>query len=263
MEPAQMDVFSFGGGVQGSAIFAAILRGMLPRPDLSVIADTSREGTPTWDWIRGVIMPALDAEGMTLHIAPHSLATVDLYSGSGKLEIPAFTSRDGLGQLSGYCSNEWKLRVVQRFVRQQRPEPMDVRCWIGFSTDEVHRARMSRDREGWWNNWYPLIEHKPARMTRADCHALIRAMGWNDAPEFAETPSSSCWMCPFRSDEEWRSMPRADFKAAIELQHEVRKTDPHIWLHRSMRLLEDIDFDAQSGLFDERDRECNSGHCFT
>lgn len=34
------DVWSFGGGVQSAAIAVMVVKGVLPRPDLIVIADT-------------------------------------------------------------------------------------------------------------------------------------------------------------------------------------------------------------------------------
>ena len=40
-----MIIFSYGGGKQTVAIVTLILEGKLPRPDLVVMADTSREVT--------------------------------------------------------------------------------------------------------------------------------------------------------------------------------------------------------------------------
>lgn len=43
-------VLSYGGGVQTVAMVALVLQGRLPRPDMIVIADTSREKQSTWDY---------------------------------------------------------------------------------------------------------------------------------------------------------------------------------------------------------------------
>ncbi len=69
-----------------------------------------------------------------------------------------------------------------------------VVSWQGISTDEVSRAKDSR--EHWLLNRFPLLE---ARMSRQDCLAWLRRHG------FKEPPKSACVFCPYRSRAQWRA----------------------------------------------------------
>ena len=247
-------VWSSGGGVQSTAIAALICQGKLPAPDLAVMADTGREYSPVMDYMHNVTIPALREAGVELHIAPHSLATVDLYSGAegDTLVIPAFTDKSGEpGMLPKYCSQEWKTRVVQRFCREHGISDADQ--WIGFTTDEMERCRVYRADKP-WQHVYPLID---LRMNRGDCMAAIEAAGW------PEPQRSACWMCPYRSDQEWlieQQESPEDFQKAVELEKQMQEKDPNVFLHRSCRPLGEIVFDDQPDMFS---KPCNAGGCFT
>ncbi len=253
--PNNSTVWSCGGGTQSAAIAALIVRGELPKPDLAVIADTGREASETWRYYEDTLAPQLDNVGVDLVRLPHTFDgspgwnTVDLYGGANRDSVlmPMFTST---GQVPKYCSNEWKSRPVDRYVRAQGLECGSI--WIGFSIDELHRMR-ANDPEAKWNHVYPLIDR---RMTRADCLSLVERMGW-DCP-----PRSSCWMCPYRSDTEWRRLKNVDpgdFLRAVKLEQDVQKIDPDLWLHRSAVPLHAVNFgESQGDMF-----ECASGMCFT
>ncbi len=122
--------------------------------------------------------------------------------------------------------------------------------WIGFAVDEMERMRMpNKDK---WQHRYPLIEK---RMSRADCYSLVRDMGWPSPPR------SSCWMCPYRRDDEWRVLPADELQKAVSLEKELQKQDKHVFFHKSLKPLGDVSFgDEQSDLFDA---PCTSGMCFT
>lgn len=105
------EILSYGGGMQTIAMCVLVERGILPRPDFVIAADTGREMPSTWDYAREYAAPLLARVGLDLHIAPHNLATVDLYGKNGDLLMPLYTST---GKLSTFCSGEWKARVVDR-----------------------------------------------------------------------------------------------------------------------------------------------------
>lgn len=247
-------VWSSGGGVQSTAIAALICDGRLPRPDMAVMADTGREYAPVMDYLRETTIPALKAVGVDLHIASHDLATVDLWSGKDgdTLLIPAFTDKSGRkGKLDKFCSQEWKKRVVQRFCKANGITDADQ--WIGFTIDEMDRMRVYREGRP-WQHVYPLVDLK---MTRGDCLALISRAGWPPPPR------SSCWMCPFRSDEEWSLMKEespGDFEKAVALEAEIRTRDEHVYLHRSLVPINEVDLTREPDLFS---KPCNAGGCFT
>ena len=50
-------VMNYGGGRQTTAMLVLVKRGILPKPDRIVIADTGREKTSTWDYRAEVTEP--------------------------------------------------------------------------------------------------------------------------------------------------------------------------------------------------------------
>lgn len=243
-------VWSSGGGVQSAAIAALIVLGFVPKPDLCVIADTGYEASTTWQYMDSVISPALAEVGVVLHrIKSSDHATVGMYSAKGELLIPAFTTESGkVGKMPTFCSNEWKARVIQRYVKTQT-DSKKFTFLMGISTDEMRRVSSPI---GKWEKGYPLIN---LRLTRTDCVEIVRNMGWPDAPR------SSCWLCPNRGTAEWQylkdSSP-ADFEQAVNFEKLMQITDEDLWLTQSAKpLAELINTD---GIFTGR---CDSGFCFT
>jgi hypothetical protein len=225
----------------------------LPRPDLAVIADTEREMSTTWDYMDQVTAPALRIAGVELHrVKKSAYATVDLWGGKdgNSLLIPAYTTRGGdIGKMPAFCSNEWKLRVIQRWATKEHGVKAAT-MWMGISTDEMDRATPGK---GKWEKRYPLIE---LRLNRGECMALVKAAGW------PEPPRSSCWMCPQHREGEWlwqqENAPR-DFTKAIHFEREIQKRDPHAWLHQDCKPLDQQKFDDSN---DVLFRRCDTGVCF-
>ncbi len=92
---SRTQVLSYGGGKQSVAMCLLVAQGKLPRPDHIVIANTGREAQSTWDYLGTHVQPMLAEVGLKVEVAPHSLATVDLYGHNGDLLMPAFTTQSG------------------------------------------------------------------------------------------------------------------------------------------------------------------------
>ena len=235
------------------AIACLVQDGTLQKPERIVIADTGREATETWEYMVEVVNPMLSKIDLEVEVAPHSLATVGLYAKNGDMLLPMFT---GTGKLPTLCSNEWKKRVIQRWCRQQGYGPKNpLEMWLGISVDEVHRAKPSG--VGWMRYSWPLLFQKPLR--RDECVSLVRRAG------LPNPPRSACWMCPHRSNAEWKRLRDhypEDWARALALERSVQARDGRdgeVYLHRqgtelSLAELEDDSLD----LFDE----CDSGFCF-
>lgn len=255
-------VWSCGGGTQSAAIAALIIQGRLPRPDLSIIVDTGRERSSTWDYMDRVIDPAMAKIGLRIHrIRKEDYATVDMWGGAdgNSLLLPAFTTQNTApgakpSKLKGYCSNEWKSRVSHRWLREQGIKSAIM--WLGISTDEIERAKRN---DGPWFTHYPLIGYPldfGVEMRRSGCIKLVLDMGW-PMPKH-----SACWLCPNAGDAEWRDIrdnwPK-DWQKAVQADKEIRLIDPHAYLHSSGKPLETADIEDQPGLFS---RECDGGVCW-
>ena len=240
--------WSYGGGIQSVAIAVAVRRGLLPKPDHIIMADTGRELSATWRYLEAHIQPMLAEVGLHVEVAPHSLATVDLYSKQGVLLIPAYHAT---GKLSTYCSGEWKNRVIRRYLRSKGVE----RCltWLGFSTDEADRIKPTPE-DDWQQLWWPLA--MDLGWNRATCHAVIADEG------LPTVPKSACRICPNRNNAEWRAVrdDPDDWQRAIQEDREIRERDERggVFLHHSGVPLDeaDIDNDRQPDLWSECGNVC-------
>jgi hypothetical protein len=203
-----------------------IHQGRLPRPDRIVIADTGYEFKKTWEYTEQNIAPMMAKMNLKIEIAPHSLSKVDLYSEKGEVLIPAYdaTKVDAKGnhvKLPTFCSNEWKTRVVRRYIGGAAGNPEGVVMWIGMSIEELGRAKMSG--LDWCRNHWPLIRDIPK--TRNECRDMVVAAG------LPLPIKSRCFMCPHQQDDEW-----------IEIQNEPEewqksvKIDDQIFASHGLRL---------------------------
>ena len=240
-----MNVLNYGGGWQTTGMLVLIEQGKLPRPDRIVIADTGREKKSTWRYLEATARPQMRAIGLDIEIAPRSLARVDLYSHKGDLLLPVYTKT---GKLPAFCSNEWKQRVVSRYLGH----PKGAVNWIGFTFDERTRIKDPTGR------WFPLVE---MMLTKTDIRQIIRDAGWPDPT------SSACWMCANMGNAEWRDVRDSDpldFEAACQLDEEIREQDifnggTGVWLHHSRIPLREADLDAEDRKGPAR--QCGLGLC--
>lgn len=254
-----MIVWSYGGGTQSIAIALLVASGKLPRPDMVVMADTVREMTETWEYTEQHIQPLLASVGLAIEIASHDLSKVDLYGGkTGEtLLIPAFTQD---GKLSNFCSHEWKMYVVRRYIRAKGVK--ECINWLGISTDEVERLHPS-DKKWCETQWplcgMPVSAGYNVMMSRNDCKQLIESAG------LPTPPKSSCWMCPHRRNSQWQRLKMfypQDFQKAVQLDKEIRAKDKMggVWLHDSRKPLDEIDFETEEK--NQPELGCDSGYCF-
>ena len=243
-----VQLMSYGGGLNTAAMCVLAVEEKLPRPDWIVIADTGREAPSTWQYLDEVMQPYLKRVGLRVEIAPHSLATVDMYSGNGDLLIPVFTSS---GAMPAFCSTEWKQRVINRWARSVEIDECDL--WIGFTIDEIGRVKPGPDK--WMRRVFPLID---LMLSRVDCSSILQRAG------LPEPDKSACVMCRHRSNSEWRRLrdfwPDA-WGDAIEVERNVRAVDPGVWLHEDRVTLDQADIDAPDKR-DDRDMQCGLGMCF-
>lgn len=216
--------------------------------------------TEVWDYMHKYVEPLLlNSVGKKIEIAPHSLATVDLYGKNGDLLIPAFTKT---GKLPTYCSKEWKAKVVRRHIGGAEAYPDGVIMWLGMSTNEIERMKPADVK--WIEHQWPLCDMPTKagygiRMNRIECRKLILDFGWSDPP------SSACVWCPNLDNPQWQRMKMyapQDLKRASQVQELIHAQDKRggVWLHKERKPIEDVDFSKpeRESLFDA----CESGYCF-
>lgn len=246
-------VWMYGGGRQSIRIATLIIGGFLPVPDVVCIADTGREKQSTWEYLKNHVQPALLnlPSPITVHVVSKlKYATVDLFGGKDKdsLLIPAFSNiNGGLSKLSPFCSNEWKARVCDRWLKKEMGIK-DWVSWIGFSVDEGKRWKPRKLSQG-EDVYFPLVEGFP--QTKQQCVDGVEAFGW------PRPVHSACWMRPNQTDNEWLDNSPSDQAKAIEFDKEIRIKDPNAFVHRSCVPLSEVKFVRSNKPKDP----CDSGLC--
>lgn len=263
---------SFGAGVQSTALLIMSNKGLLdcPRADVAVFADTGDE--PSWVYEQVERMRAWsEIPVVTVKWGHLSADVLDRHKGQRTrfAAIPAFTTGDDgrATPLRRQCTREYKIQPIERYIReriglrkgQHAKGKINATALIGISLDEA--TRMKPSRTPWVTNRYPLID---AGLRRSNCIELIKANG------LPEPRKSSCVFCPYHGDDFWRRLKREnpeEFDRAATFDDAIRDMSKsgvrgQVFLHRSLKPLRVVDFDAQGRLFGSlEDEECEGG-CF-
>lgn len=260
-----IEVFSSGGGTQSSAIAALIVQGRLPKPDIAAIVDTGMERGTTWSYMDEVVAPALKSVGVEMHRVYQKDWGYNpehgkqwLSTSENTILMPGYTNQSGNdnpGKLPGFCSNEWKVRALNRFLSgEMSVKASSYRRWIGFSVNETKRALRMMDGEEYKAGKirFPLIHDIPLRRHQAIAECI--KMGW------PEPPRSTCYVCPNQRNDEWSGATPKELELAAKLERDIQRADPFFWLHKSCIPIDKVDFSEEPDLFSER--SCNSGVCF-
>jgi hypothetical protein len=256
-------IISLGGGVQSTAMLLMSLIGQFEKPDVAVFCDTGNESAATYSHLEFLRIFA-KVRNFPLHTISQGNILDNLLNAENFASIPFFLMQNGKrGMVRRQCTSEYKIKPFLKFARDyaglrryEHCKSPIVEKWLGISTDEAHRMRDSHER--FIVNRYPLIE---LGMSRVDCE------NWLLANDFVIPPKSSCLICPFHSDREWRfikNQNNGDFEQTVEFEKklsaqrsETFSTDA-LYLHKSCRPLGEINFeDNQQSLFGE---DC-SGSC--
>jgi hypothetical protein len=225
----QFTFISCGGGFQSSAMLAMVCSGKLERPDAVIMVDAGYEKREVMEYVNTVLRPACDRIGLDfILLLPDR---TDIVSDSGVILLPALIRKpDGsVGKMPTRCNDQWKVRTVKKYLRSIGVGK--ATALIGISTDESHRIKSHRTQ--WYSTAYPLLA---AGMSRYDCLFAVRSAGWPDPIR------SSCVFCPQHPDEEWESIASDpdNLAVCIDVDNEIERVNPDVFLHRSMRRLRDV-----------------------
>jgi hypothetical protein len=131
---------------------------------------------------------------------------------------------------------------------------------IGISTDEARRASPSTTR--WVEQSYPLID--PLKFSRADCQAW-----WDRNYPHVPLPSSSCVICPYKTQAMWRKMKMEspeDWEVAVDYDNRIREkykqsTEQIFYLYKGFQPLDQVDFNENQNDLDFGEEIYCSGGC--
>lgn len=223
-------VCNLSWGLQSWTLTIASLTGRLPLANLYLFADTTWERKDTYLFAQKW-EPFLMERVSYAHIYP-SLASEVVLDGSEQTHVPAFTvcvETGKRGRLRRSCTDRWKIAPMRREIswrlraHKVKKSPGVVEQWIGYTTDEMHRAA---DTVEMWDTKYitprfPLIE---MGLSRTDCEAMLRRWG------YPVPPKSSCVFCPNHSAQEWASVLNSrhhwDRQIALAVDKNMRHKRP-------------------------------------
>lgn len=253
-------ILNLGAGVQSTVVALMAKTGEIEPVDYAIFADTQSEPVSVYkhlDWLISELpFPVL--------VRSRGNLFDDLVSGRGQMRasIPAFTGPEGknTGILRRLCTGDYKIKVIEKTIRyeilglkprQKLPIDRPVTQIFGLSHDEPSRVAKVKRAEvtSRWKYEFPLYEME---MTRADCVSWLKEYG---VPH--EVSRSACTFCPYRSNEEWSSLKESDpksFAQAVATDRAIRDANSKcnqgmrekMWLHRSCRPLDQIDFTKSS-----------------
>jgi hypothetical protein len=211
-------MMSFGGGVQSTAI-AMLCLNRDPRlvevmgalPDDFVFADVGSEPAAVMEHT-GRIALMLRAAGFGFRVVSEGNLLLDAercIRERRKLRpwmAPFFSQRLDpdkgvrVGMMTRECTGYYKIRPLYRQLckgaglfgaRRKHVEGLWAEQWLGISTDEAQREKVSVER--WYRFRHPLLE---MGWSREDCVAYLRTCTYPDGSPMA-IGKSACVFCPY------------------------------------------------------------------
>lgn len=256
MSNGRVQLWSCGGGRQSAGIAALIVQGRLPKPDHASMIRLEWEQSRVWPYVERYIIPAMESVGVPFTVIPRErYATREFWGGEdGKTTLlPVYSDQSGeMSKLSEFCSGEWKREVGNRWAAEQpgwKERGVDV--WLGITHEE--RGRRRGPRRNWIRPVYPLLDWLPMHVSA--CLEAVEQVGW------PKPPRSRCYHCPNQSDAEWAELTPEEWEAACARDEDIRKTDPHAYLHKRLIPLRQVTLDPKEdtgGLFGG----CSAGMCY-
>lgn len=187
---------SLGGGVNSTALMLKLVEGEYPL-DFVIFADTGAELPETYDAVR-ISEAYLSSYRIPLVIVRSKTTLTETLI--KRKVIPDKWRR--------WQTRDKKVVPIHAYYRSTGAE--HIFEYIGIDAEETRRAKPSRDT--WITKLYPLIVWG---MSREKCEETILKAG------LPVPHRSSCFMCPFRTHEEWAWMYRTHrdlFMKALELE---------------------------------------------
>lgn len=210
-----MEILSWGLGLQSTTALEMSIEGDLPKLDHAIFANPGFEKNQSYD-----IFDFYEKRASSAGIQVHRIDGYDIYQDNfKKRSIPLYIYGSGR-QLKRQCTREYKIRPIQRLIRELLGMPKtgrshrsfigSVELWIGITVDEIERAGVSE--VGYIVNRHPFLE---LGWVRRKCHEYLKARG------LPIPVKSSCKFCPYQRVQEWRELPPSDRGLIINLEDHI------------------------------------------
>jgi len=244
-----LTVISLGVGVQSSTMALMSAKGVLPKVDCAIFADTGFEPDFVYKYLE-YLKQKLEFPIYVVNNGNIKDDIKDWINLDKRMPTAPFFTKNRetgkKGMLMRQCTNDYKIVPVARKIRElvgltrgkHFPKDKFVEQWFGISLDEIVRIKISNKK--YLTNYYPLIDLK---MTRDGC------LKWMTDNNYLLPEKSACICCPYHSDSFWQEMKDTkpnEFKQAVEYDAFIRqgntKIKDELYLHRSCLPLDKIEF---------------------
>jgi|TARA_R100000479_G_scaffold129186_1_gene67575 hypothetical protein len=273
---ADLRILSLGAGVQSSTLALMIEKGEIPMVDAGIFADVKGEPQAVYDWLKYL---KTQITKFPIYIVSYRDLKKDILDAS-KGEFKAFTApfytknleTGKKGMLRRQCTADYKIKPVIQKIRsllglkkgEKRKKGTNVELLMGISKDEVQRMKINPVK--YITNIYPLIDKD---FRRSNC------LDWMEKHNFPKPPRSACTFCPFHSDFEWKEIKKnkSEWEEVVALDKAIRTQDrfkeknkgsaslkDEIFLHRSCKPIDEVEFDEKTDQLDLFNNECE-GMC--
>jgi len=200
-----LQVLSYGGGTQSSAMPLFIKDGLMPKPDLFLHSNTMAEMPSTErlisEWARDFVENELKIPFVI--VESHRGSIYDDYYKKGAIPIVGHRS----------CTSNFKILPQRRFIRSivgKQNGKLLAECWLGITTDEARRRAESDVK--WCGLKYPLLDI--ISVSRQDCIDRLEKEG-------LKVEKSGCYHCPYAGTTFYRALRENHpilFQKALDLE---------------------------------------------
>lgn len=244
-----LEVLSYGGGTQSTAMLLLIKEGKLPKPDIVIHADTGSEMPETIEFLETAAKLCDEIDVPFEIVKSNRGALHDDYMRLKALPIIGVRS----------CTSTFKIKPQRRFIRKivgNKNGKVLANMWLGITTDEAKR-RVDVCDVKWTGLRYPLLDEYP--MTRKDCIQLNESQG-------LKVGKSGCFCCPYAGSAHWHNL-KNDHPELFEIAMEMERIKDEFrggerGLSRKGRLKDLLGQTSILDFFEDSTCGDSSGGCF-
>jgi 3'-phosphoadenosine 5'-phosphosulfate sulfotransferase (PAPS reductase)/FAD synthetase len=268
----KLRVLSLGAGVQSSTLALMIEKGLVPKVDCAIFADTGAEPKEVYTWLKWLKKQV----SYPVYIVQWRNLKEDLIAVANGtrnvVPIPFFTIDESgkKGIMRRQCTADYKIKPVTKKIREllglktgeKRKANTKVELLMGISKDEI--MRMKQNQIKYITNIYPLVD---IGWRRTHC------IDWFEKNFNKTPPRSACTFCPFHDSKEWLNVKKNEdeWNEVIKLESLFIKNkdiikkntgmNSQMFLHKSCTPINSVNFeDKKNDQLDMFNNECE-GMC--
>lgn len=195
-------IVSFSGGKDSTAMLLRMIE-LGEHIDEVIWCDTYKEFPAMYRHVEKV-RAIVDAAGIKFTVLKGEKSfDYYMFDHKPKRRKAAFAGKAGYSWPSAkirWCTRVLKLSVIDRYLKKQNESNQIVQC-IGIAADEGYRLERKANQSK--NHRHPLVEWG---WTEKDCIEYCRTRGFDWEGLYDKFKRVSCWCCPLKGFDEYRTL---------------------------------------------------------